>query len=68
LLRVPGGGTATWLEVPALAGFAWGSRIRDREIRLVPPTLRGPAEWHHHVDAVAARYLSWRFISGFRQD
>jgi len=37
-------------------------------MRLVVPTLLEPAEWDHHVDVLAGRYLSWRFIRGFRED
>ena len=52
-LCVPDGSTDAGLEVHALLGFAWGFRIRNEEIHLVPPTLLGPTEWDHHVDGLA---------------
>ncbi len=61
-------GVDAGLEVHAVLGFAWGFRIRDEEVHLVPPTLLGPTEWDHHVDVLAARYPSWRFLGGFRKD
>jgi hypothetical protein len=67
-LRVPDGSVAAGLEVHALLGFAWGFRIRNGEIHLVPPTLLGSTEWDRHVDVLATRYPSWRFIGGFRED
>jgi hypothetical protein len=67
-LCVPEGGTDAGLEVHALLGFAWGFRIRNEEIHLVPPTLLGPTEWDHHVDVLAEPYPSWQFIVGFRED
>ena len=65
-LCVPDGGSDAGLEVHAMLGFAWGFRIRNEEIQLVPPMLLAPAEWNHHVDILAARYPSWQFINGFR--
>jgi hypothetical protein len=67
-LCVPDGSTDGGHEVHALLGFAWGFRIRDEEIHLVAPTLLGPAEWDQDVDVLAARYPSWRFVGGFRDD
>ena len=67
-LCVPDGSTDAGLEIHALLGFAWGFRIRNEEIDLVPPTLLGPTEWDQHVDDLATRYRSWRFIRGFRND
>ena len=67
-LCVPDGISDTGLEVHALLGFAWGFRILNEDVHLVPPTLLGPTEWDHHVDVLAARYPSWRFNSGFRED
>jgi hypothetical protein len=67
-LCVPDGSVDAGLEVHALLGFAWGFRVRNEEIHLVPPTLLGPTEWDQHVDVLATRYPSWRFIGGFRED
>jgi hypothetical protein len=67
-LCVPDGSVGAGLEVQALLGFAWGFSIRNEEIHLAPPTQLGPMDWDHHVDTLAARYPSWRFDSGFRED
>jgi len=67
-LCVPDGSVAEGLEVHALLGFAWGFRIHKEEIHLVPPTQLGSTDWDQHVDILAARYPSWRFIGGFRED
>ncbi len=67
-LCVPDGSEVAGVEVHALLGFAWGFRIRDEDIELVPPRLLGPPEWDQHLEVLAARYPSWRFISGFRDD
>jgi hypothetical protein len=67
-LCVPDGIMDDGLEVHALLGFAWGFRIRNEEVHLVPPTVLGPADWDQHVDVLAARYPSWRFVGGFRED
>lgn len=67
-LCVPDTGAGAGLEVHALLGFTWGFRIRDEEVQLVPPTPLGPTDWNQHVDALAERYPSWRFIDGFRTD
>ena len=67
-LCVPDGSVDTGLEVQALLGFAWGFRIRDEEIHLAPPSPLGPTDWDEHVDVLAARFPSWRFIGGFRED
>ena len=67
-LCVPDDSLGAGLEVRALLGFTWGFRIRDEQIHLVPPTQLGPSDWDHHLDVLAARYPSWRFISGFRED
>jgi hypothetical protein len=67
-LCVPDGSVGAGLDVQALLGFAWGFSIRNEEIHLAPPTQLGTTDWDHHVDALAARYPSWRFDSGFRED
>ena len=67
-LCVPDGDVDAGLEVRALLGFAWGFRIRNEEIDLVPPSLLGPTDWDDHLDVLAARFPSWRFIGGFRED
>jgi len=67
-LCLPDGITDDGLEVHALLGFAWGFRIRNEEVELVPPAPLGPAEWDQHVDGLGGLYPSWRFIPGFRED
>src|SRR5262245_34026573 len=65
-LCVSEGSSEAGLEVDALLGFAWGFRIRDQEIELVPPTLVAPERWDQHVSVLEARYPAWRFARGFR--
>jgi len=67
-LCVPDGSVDSGLEVHALLGFAWGFSIRNQKIDLVPPMLLEPTDWDRHVDALAERYPTWRFSSGFRKD
>jgi len=67
-LCVPEDLTEVGQEVHALLGLSWGFRIRDEEVQLVPPMLLDPSDWDQHVEALAARYPSWRFIRGFRED
>jgi hypothetical protein len=67
-LCLPDGIADTELAVHAVLGFAWGFRIREEKVQLVPPTPLGPPEWDQHIDGLGARYPSWRFVSGFRED
>jgi len=67
-LCLPDGIAGDELEVHSLLGFSWGFRIRDEEVQLVPPTPLGPEAWDQHVDGLGARYPSWRFTPGFRED
>lgn len=67
-LCVPHGITDGKPEVHALLGFGWGFRIRNEEIHLVPPAPLGATEWDQHVEVLAARFPSWRFIGGFHKD
>jgi len=64
-LCVPEGSTSSGLSVHALLGFAWGFRIRNDDIHLVPPTPLGAKDWDQHVNVLASRYPSWRFAEGF---
>jgi hypothetical protein len=65
-LCVPDEGTDGRQEIHAVLGFAWGFRISNEEIELVPPTVLGSAAWDQHLSALAARYPAWRFVEGFR--
>ena len=67
-LCVPEDLTEAGQEVHALLGLSWGFRIRDEEVQLVPPMLLEPSDWDQHVDGLEARYPSWQFIRGFRED
>jgi hypothetical protein len=64
-LCVPEGSTSSGLSVHALLGFAWGFRIRNDDIHLVPPTPLGAKDWDQHVNVLASRYPSWRFAEAF---
>jgi hypothetical protein len=66
-LCVPDGSADAGLEVHALLGFSWGFSVRNEEIRLVPPTLLGPADWDEHKQVLTSGYAAWRFVPGFRE-
>jgi hypothetical protein len=52
-------------ETRAVAGFAWGFGIRERDVVLRPPERLDSAAWDSHVPLMRREHPSWAFASGY---
>ena len=52
-------------EARAVAGFAWGFRIRNGEVVLRPPESLGSAAWDNHLPILRSEHPTWAFATGF---
>jgi hypothetical protein len=52
-------------ETRAIAGFAWGFSIREREVVLRPPESLDCAAWDSHLPLLRREHPSWAFATGY---
>jgi hypothetical protein len=52
-------------ETRAIAGFAWGFNIREREVALRSPESLDSAAWDSHLPLLRREHPSWTFATGY---